>query len=119
MLLAALLQVAAEPPVPRLAPLEHITRTPCAAAPDGEVVVCGGRTDRYRLPFPVERDPPSVAGPSAGGGSGTAAITSPGRCGLFAGERRCGKREAADYGYGEGRDPISQLGKLADRLTGD
>jgi hypothetical protein len=44
-----------------------------------------------------------------------AAITPTAPCGIFAGERRCSKREAAQYGYGEGRDPITVLTRLAKR----
>ena len=48
--------------------------------------------------------------------SGMAAITPAAPCGIFAGERRCSKREAAQYGYGEGRDPITVLTSLAKRV---
>ena len=116
MLPLALLLQAVEAPVPRLEPLQHITRLPCAEGTDGEVVVCGGRPDRYRLPFPIEREP-SGADP-ARTGTGLAAITPAGRCGIFAGERRCGKAEAAEYGYGGGRDPITVMAKLGGRLIG-
>ena len=119
MLVLAVLLQATEAPAPPLAPLEHITRVPCAPATDGDVVVCGGRPDRYRLPFPVERDPSTEAADTsrAGGGSGLAAMTPSGRCGIFAGERRCGKAEAARYGYGGGRDPITVVTRLATRLV--
>lgn len=46
-----------------------------------------------------------------------AALTPTGRCGTFAGERRCGKREAAEYGYGSGRDPITILTRLAHKAV--
>jgi hypothetical protein len=38
-------------------------------------------------------------------------------CGIFQGERRCGKREAAQYGYGNGRDPITVAAKVIGALT--
>lgn len=81
-------------------------------ATGGEVIVCGRREDRHRLPLPVERDPAPghVRGEAR---TGLDAITPPGRCGIFAGERACSKREAAAYGYGEGRDPVTVLSKLA------
>jgi hypothetical protein len=81
------------------------------AAPTDEIVVCGNRADRYRLPLPLER-----ATSERGKGearSGTAAMTPYAKCGMFAGERQCGKREAADYGYGNGRDPVTIITRLA------
>jgi hypothetical protein len=38
-------------------------------------------------------------------------------CGIFEGQRRCGKRESLDYGYGGGRDPLTVAGKLVTALT--
>ena len=88
-------------------------REPCRAESDPDtIVICGKRHD-HRLPLPVERvqtDPDArLPGdvPSA-----TAALTPRGRCGIFAGERRCGKAEARRYGYGGGRDPITLLARL-------
>lgn len=79
---------------------------------DDEVVVCGQKRDRYRLPLLTDRDP--LPGPVRGEAqSGIAALTPAGRCGIFAGERRCSKKEAAEYGYGDGRDPITLLTRLA------
>jgi hypothetical protein len=46
-----------------------------------------------------------------------AAITPAAACGIFAVERRCSKREAAQYGYGEGRDPLTVLAELAKRAA--
>ena len=119
MLMLAFLLQAADTPAPPLAPLQHITRVPCVPATNGDVVVCGGEPDRYRLPFPVERDPSTEAADTsrATAGSGMAAMTPAGRCGIFAGERRCGKAEAAGYGYGGGRDPITVVTRLATRLV--
>ena len=80
------------------------------------ILVCGERRDRYRLPLPIEREAASthVRNEPA---SGLAAITPGGRCGLFAGERRCNKREAAQYGYGRGRDPVTLLTRLATKVA--
>jgi hypothetical protein len=94
------------------APLTALPRCGRDAADDTEVIVCGQKRDRYRLPLPTERDP--SPGPVRGEAqSGMAALTPSGRCGIFAGDRRCGKKEAAEYGYGNGRDPITVLSRLA------
>lgn len=37
-------------------------------------------------------------------------------CGIIEGQRRCSKREAAAYGYGEGRDPITFGVKVVEEL---
>jgi hypothetical protein len=81
-----------------------------------EIVVCGRRPDRYRLPLPAEhvRQPGPVRGEAP---SAMAALTPSGRCGIFAGERRCNKREAAKYGYGNGRNPITLLSRLAEKVV--
>jgi hypothetical protein len=76
-----------------------------------EIVICRRNPDRYRLPLPGERAPPERAKGEAQGG--LSALAGPSRCGIFAGERRCDKREAARYGYGKGRDPITVLSRLA------
>ncbi len=55
LVLVALLQ-AADAPVPSLGPLRNIIRLPCADGKGGEVVVCGGKPNRYRPPYPIERE---------------------------------------------------------------
>jgi hypothetical protein len=81
-----------------------------------EIVVCGRKRDQYRLPLPTERD--SSLGPVRGDAQpGVAALTPAGPCGIFAGERRCSKKEAAEYGYGNGRDPITLLTRLAQKAV--
>ncbi|MEO8373879.1 MAG: hypothetical protein ABI471_01550 [Sphingomonas bacterium] len=40
-----------------------------------------------------------------------------GGCGIFAGEHPCSHAEAAQYGYGQGRDPLSLLVRLGTKLT--
>ena len=80
-----------------------------------EVVVCGRNDDRFRLPLPVEHIPIERASGDSRGG--LAAMTPNGACGIFAGERRCAKREAAQYGYGKGRDPITILTRLAKKVA--
>jgi hypothetical protein len=91
--------------------LVTVPRCPDGASSD-DVVVCGERPDRYRLPLPDERIPARERERHEAQ-TGMAALTPGGRCGIFAGERSCGRGEAADYGYGKGRDPITVLGRLA------
>ena len=85
-----------------------------AEADETGVVVCGAR-DRYRLPLPVERP---VGGTSRDLPGGTAALTPSGPCGIFAGERRCRNADKAEFGYGRGRDPITLLSRLAQKMAG-
>lgn len=84
-------------------------------APSDDILVCGQRRDPYRLPLPVESALSSdhVRGEPS---STMAAITPSGPCGIFAGQRRCSKREAAQYGYGNGRDPVTVLTRLAKKI---
>lgn len=86
----------------------------CEDAAEGEVLVCGARADRFRLPLPSEREP--VIETDHRATTGLAALTPPTRCGMFEGERRCGRREAERYGYGRGRDPITLLGRIGAAL---
>lgn len=79
-----------------------------------ETVVCGARQDRYRLPLPVER--PSTERGRDEVQTGMAALTPAAPCGIFAGQRRCSKQEAAEYGYGQGRDPLTLAVKLAGKV---
>ncbi|MFA6122682.1 MAG: hypothetical protein WCS75_10195 [Sphingomonas sp.] len=81
-----------------------------------EIVVCGRRRERYRLPLRVEREPESDHRRGEAS-SGLAAITPSGPCGIFAGQRQCSKREAAAYGYGNGRDPVTLLTRLAKKAV--
>lgn len=74
----------------------------------GEIVVCGQRRgDAYRLPPSDEHGEPG----DLRGREGEVPSASPDRlgrrCGIFAGERLCGKKQMELYGYGGGRDPIS------------
>lgn len=86
------------------------------AAEEGAVIVCANRDDRFRLPL---RDPQNLRAelPAQALPGGMAALTGGGRCGIFAGERNCSRGEAAAYGYGEGRNPLDFLAKLAKRLA--
>ncbi|HEU0133908.1 MAG TPA: hypothetical protein VFR28_03725 [Allosphingosinicella sp.] len=92
---------------------------PCASVASGDdIVVCGrrGAQDRYRLPQLGESEPPGqrIAGEAP---RASAEPLSFAPCGIFAGQRRCSKREALDYGYGGGRDPLTVAGKLITALT--
>jgi len=82
----------------------------------GDILVCGGRADRYRLPLPRNADP-ATPPPRGDGLSGAEALNVPGDCGPF-GRRRCTKREALLQGYGGGRDPLSLGLRLAAHLLG-
>lgn len=86
-----------------------------AVSPE-DIVVCGGKRDRYRLPLPSEPapSPNHVRGEPP---NGMAALTPASRCGIFAGERLCNKREAAKHGYGQGRNPVTVLSRLAQKIV--
>ncbi|MEO7635704.1 MAG: hypothetical protein ABIS38_08685, partial [Sphingomicrobium sp.] len=38
-------------------------------------------------------------------------------CGIFPGQRRCGKEEARKFGYGGGRDPITFVSTLITKIS--
>lgn len=113
LILAIALQAAGEGS--RLA-MPRLTAPDCRVGDAGEeVVVCARQRDRYRLPLPSEPNGGEFDR-HADGGTALAALTPSGRCGIFAGERRCGKREARAYGYGAGRNPIAMLTRLGAKL---
>jgi hypothetical protein len=115
--MALALQVLPGIEAPRPVTSLSATRRCDGAGQATEVTVCGRRRDEYRLPLPRSGEADLPPGPPRNG-TGMAAITPPGRCGIFAGERRCGKREAAAYGYGKGRDPVTVLIRLAEVAAG-
>jgi hypothetical protein len=89
----------------------------CPRQKDGDdIVVCARRSgDRspYRLPEGIEEEPGARSRLVAGEAPrASAEPVSFAPCGIFEGQRRCSKREAADYGYGEGRDPLTFLLKV-------
>ena len=92
---------------------------PCASSgPGDDIVVCGrrDRQDRYRLPQTGESEPLGRRVP----GEAPRASAEPlsfAPCGIFAGQRRCSKREMLEYGYGGGRDPLTAASKLFTALT--
>lgn len=86
-----------------------------------DIVVCASRhhPDPYAGPVPDEWLDPTDLPPDDARvtrGTGTAALTPVGACGLFAGERQCSKADAAHFGYGRGRDPVTFFKKLAGKL---
>jgi hypothetical protein len=94
---------------------------PCASAGAGnDIVVCGRRDarDRYRLPQTGESAPFAMGRRIPGEAPrASAEPLSFAPCGIFAGQRRCPKREMLEYGYGGGRDPLTVAGKLITALT--
>ena len=88
-----------------------------ADAPD-EIVICGRRQgdERYRIPemFRGQREPGERL-PGIGPVSLDDNPFAP--CGIFQGERRCNKDEAALYGYGNGRNPLAVAGRIIDELS--
>ncbi|PTQ12221.1 hypothetical protein CLG96_06645 [Sphingomonas oleivorans] len=92
----------------------------CNEASDGEIVICARdserEAERYRLPLPDER-PADMRGAVRGEAPrASAEASTSGGYGLFAGQRRCGKAEARQYGYGGGNDPLSAMLKLGTLL---
>jgi hypothetical protein len=93
------------------APTAATAQTRCGSATQSDdILVCGGRRDRFRLPLPVDR---SGEPSRSDQGTGMGALTPPTPCGLFAGQRKCAKHEARKYGFGAGRDPVTLLSRLA------
>ena len=88
-----------------------------SGAPDGVIVVCGRRVNRYRLPEELRTEGRSTTAPIRPRMALSAEDLAP--CGLFQGERRCSKREAAQYGYGEGRDPVTAVVKIVNKVVED
>jgi len=105
-------QSGVDEPMARLRVLEILGR--CDTAPGDEVVVCGRRNhDRYRLPQLGPRG--SGVGSGYVRGEVPRASTDAGPpqpCGIFQGQRRCSREEMAEFGYFQGRDPISLLSNL-------
>lgn len=112
-ILPTLLMLQVLPLVPRLN-LLPAARACRLADETADVVVCARDTSRHRLPLPVERDIAQRDGPIRGEAPGASLDQRP--CGLFAGQRDCGKAEAARYGYGGGRDPLTVGTKLLRKL---
>lgn len=116
---SAVAQVTAEEALARSRVLPLLD--PCASnRADGEIIVCGrrGEADRYRLPETGEVAASSryrrVPGEVPRASSETPSFAP---CGIFEGQRRCGKRESRDYGYGGGRDPLTVASRLFTAFT--
>lgn len=88
----------------------------CESGGEDDIVVCGTRRDRYRLPLPIDDANPADRRVPGEAAAPLSAITPGGACGLFAGQRACSKAEAARYGYGGGRDPVTVLTRLGQKL---
>jgi hypothetical protein len=90
-------------------------------SPSDEIVICGSRrrNEKYRLPLRDERE--SIARFDRVRGdvprASLADPAGPTRCGIFEGERRCSKEEAAEFGYYGGRDPLSFGAKVVERIA--
>lgn len=90
----------------------------CQRGADGEIVVCAGNGDKYRLPFPEERAPNEDRNARRGDiPAASAAPISYADCGIFQNQRRCSKAEMRRYGYGGGNDPLSLAIKLGTKIV--
>lgn len=83
-----------------------------------EIVVCASLYKHQPLPDGWIEDDPDETPDDARvtRGTGMAALTPVGACGMFAGDRDCSKAEMRHFGYGRGRDPVTFVGKLAGKL---
>lgn len=99
----------------KLADLSAMDR--CGKQRDGEdvIVVCGNPHNQFRLPLPRENE--SLDSAHSRAQTGMAALTPAGPCGVFVGERQCSKKEAAEYGYGNGRDPLTVITRIAKKVV--
>jgi hypothetical protein len=88
--------------------------------PDGEIVICGrgGSSDRYRIPV-IFRDQDEPGRRPGGIGPVSLDDEPYAPCGIFHGQRRCNKAEAALHGYGNGRNPISVVGRIIGEVVED
>lgn len=85
-----------------------------------DIIVCASHHDRTPVPaadgWANPDDEPDDARVTRG--TGMAALTPVGACGMFAGQRDCNKAEMRHFGYGRGREPVTFVGKLASKLLG-
>ncbi len=99
---------------PRILPSLNRCSAPGASE---EIVVCGrrGGKERYRIPKEF-RDQPEPGRRIAGLGSASLDAQPYAPCGIFQHQRKCSKADAAHFGYGNGRDPITFGGKIIAEL---
>lgn len=84
-----------------------------------DILVCAARPERKPVPDVWLGDPDDTPDDArVTRGTGMAALTRVGACGMFAGQRDCNKAEMRHFGYGGGRDPVTFVGKLAGKLLG-
>lgn len=117
---AALQQIPFDLVAVRAEPAQPQGTSPQCAPPSGqgEIVVCGSRPDRFRLPLREEPSGGLTRGHVLGEAMAPAAVRVPsGGCGIFAGQHPCSHAEAAQYGYGQGRDPLSLLVRLGTKVA--
>ena len=93
-----------------------IARRDCLQAEEAELVVCGSRSEqeRYRLPLRDEQRSGDRFDRRAGDLPRASLETSNAPCGIFEGQRRCSKADAAEFGYGNGRDPLTLARRIFD-----
>lgn len=103
-----------------LARTRALVADPCKQAGPEEIVICGSKSqgDAYRVPLAEEDG--EVFNTRARQGevpNASADRLNAKGCGIFEGERRCGRKEMELYGYLRGRDPVSVLTKLVTILA--
>lgn len=83
------------------------------------MVVCGRRDrDAYRVPATETGGlPGDVLGRAGEVPSASPDRLAGGPCGIFAGERRCGKAEMKLYGYDPANNPVARLLELGEALV--
>ena len=103
-----------EPP-PRL----NLQLDACPQSAHDEIVVCARRRndDRYRIPQML-RDGAVAGQPIVGLAPKSLDADAFAPCGIFRGEGRCNKKEAAHYGYGGGWDPLAVAGRIVSEIVG-
>jgi hypothetical protein len=98
---------------------KRLSAVRCVKANDEDITVCGRSTNDqgYRLPLPSERDGNAQFARRKGELPPPTTDAKPWvECGIFQGQRRCNKRDAAHYGYGKGRDPLTVASKVIDSI---